>query len=318
IRPSYGGSYRARPTGKKTQYPSTSRIGAAVVEPWCSNQYPVASAATAAARNSQFLGPKCSRERARPWSDIRAGVYAAMSMSSSSWLVVLGQRPPLVEQRPPGPVAPAPQPDQPDQHEPERRPEQPDGAGPAEPAVARRDVALPPGFEVALEHMVGVTQCRVERRVTRQVIDEGFQPVPTPPPLEQQHRGGGERVGGGRVRPVATERPVQLVQIELHAARHLPVQPQGVEAVPLARRHGRVPLLEPERQRPAHARAQRQVSELVSEGGGQSDSRTVGQQHDRAAVRERRTLAPARQAAARKRVERRAGGSENDADGTIG
>src|SRR2546427_1404788 len=162
----------------------------------------MASTATAAARNSQFLGPKCSRERARPWSDIRAGVYAAISTSSSSWLVVLGQRPALVEQRLPSPVAPAAQTDQPDEHEPQRRPEQPDGAGPAEPAVPRCDVALPPGFEIALGQMVGVPQCGVERRVTRQVIDEGFQPVPASPPLEQQDCGGGERVGGSRVRLV--------------------------------------------------------------------------------------------------------------------
>src|SRR5438309_723767 len=97
----------------------------------------MASAATAAARNSQFLGPKCSRERARPWSDIRARVYAAISMSSSSWLVVRGQRPPLVEQRLAPAVAPAAQPDEPNEREAQRGPEHPDGAGPAEPAVAR-------------------------------------------------------------------------------------------------------------------------------------------------------------------------------------
>src|SRR2546429_5399875 len=44
-------------------------------------------------------------------------------------------RSPLVEQRLPGPVAPAPQPNQPDEHQPQRRPEQPDGASPPEPPV---------------------------------------------------------------------------------------------------------------------------------------------------------------------------------------
>src|SRR5205807_10483331 len=140
----------------------------------------MASAATAAARNSQFLGPKCSRERARPWSDIRAGVYALIPMSSSNWLVVLRQCPPLVEQCFPDPVAPAPQPNQPDEHHPQRRPEQPDGASPPEPAVARGDVALPPDLEVTLGQVVGLAQGRVQRRVARQVIDEGSQPAPPP------------------------------------------------------------------------------------------------------------------------------------------
>src|SRR5437016_10655258 len=117
----------------KTQYPSTSRIGAAVVEPWCNDQYPMASTATAAARNSQFLGPKCSRERARPWSDIRAGVYAAMSMSSSSWLVVWGQRPPLVQQRLATAVAPAAEPDEPDEHDDPLSPANDARASPAQP-----------------------------------------------------------------------------------------------------------------------------------------------------------------------------------------
>src|SRR6185312_12376421 len=140
-------------------------------EPWCSSQYPVASAATAAARNSQFLGPKCRRERARPWSDIRAGVYAAISMSSSSWLVVLGHRPSLVEQRLPRPVAPPPQPDQPNEHQSQRRPEQ-------------RHVALPAGLEVAFGQVIRVAQCRVERRVMREVIDERLEPVRASPALE--------------------------------------------------------------------------------------------------------------------------------------
>src|SRR5438034_3607291 len=102
-------------------------------------------------------------------------------MSSSNWLVVLRQCPPLVEQRLPGPVAPAPQPNQPDEHQPQRRPEQPDGASPPEPPVARGDVALPSDLEVTLGQVVGLAQGRVQRRVARQVIDEGLQPAPTPP-----------------------------------------------------------------------------------------------------------------------------------------
>src|SRR5947207_1280305 len=218
----------ARPTGKKTQYPNTSRIGAAVVEPWCNNPYPVASAATAAARNSQFLGPKCRRERARPWSDIRAGVYAAMSMSSSSWLVVWGQRPPLVQQRLATAVAPAAQPDERDEHEAQAGPEHADRAGPAEPAVARGDVALPSDLEVALGDVVGVAQCRVERRVVRQLLDEGLQPAPAPPPLEQQDGGGRKRVGGGRIRLIDAERPVQLVGVALGERPALARRPRVV------------------------------------------------------------------------------------------
>src|SRR6266404_8435001 len=60
------------------------------------------------------------------------------------------------------------------------------------------------------------------------------------------------------------------------------------------------------------------MGELVSESGRQTDARTVGQQYDRAAIRERRALAPARQATGRERIERGARGSENDADGTVG
>src|SRR5437899_2219336 len=84
----------------------------------------------------------------------------------------------------------------------------------------------------------------------------------------------------------------KLVQVELDPARHLPVQPQRVEPVPLPRRHGRVPLLEPQWQRSAHPGAQRQMGELVSQGDRQSDAGTVGQQYDRAAIRERGALAP--------------------------
>src|SRR3989442_12853770 len=213
-------------------------------------------------------------------------------MSSSNWLVVLRQWPPLLEQCFPGPVAPAPQPNQPDEHKPQRRPEQPDGASPPEPPVARGDVALPPDFEVTLGQVVGLAQGRVERRVARQVIDEGLEPAPTPPPLEQQDRGGGERIGGRRIRPVAPERPVELVQIELHPSGHLPVQPQRVEAVPLPRGHGRVPLLEPERQPPPHPRAQRQMSELMAEGDGQAGGRGGGEAPGPAPPREERAPAP--------------------------
>src|SRR2546422_10753001 len=184
-------------------------------------------------RSTLFPYTTLFRSRARPWSDIRAGVYALIPMSSSNWLAVLRQCPPPVEQPLPGPVAPAPQPTQPDEHQPQRRPEQPDGASPPEPAVARGDVALPPDLEVTLGQVVGLAQRHAERRVARQVIDEGLQPAPTPPPLEQEHRGGGERIGGRRIRPVAAERPVRLVQVELHPSGHLPVQPQRVEAVPL-------------------------------------------------------------------------------------
>src|SRR3989449_2906299 len=229
-------------------------------------------------RSTLFPYTTLFRSRARPWSDIRAGVYALIPMSSSNWLVVLRQCPPLVEQRFPGPVAPAPQPNQPDEHQPQRRPEQPDGASPPEPPVARGDVALPPDLEVTLGQVVGLAQGRVQRRVARQMIDEGVQPAPTPPPLEQQDRGGGERIGGRRIRPVAAERPVEFVQIELHPSGHLPVQPQRVEAVPLPRGHGRVPLLEPERQPPPHPRAQRKMSELMAEGDGQAGRRGGGQQ----------------------------------------
>src|SRR2546422_1420662 len=66
-------------------------------------------------RSTLFPYTTLFRSRARPWSDIRAGVYALIPMSSSNWLVVLRQCPPLVEQRFPGPVAPAPQPNQPDE-----------------------------------------------------------------------------------------------------------------------------------------------------------------------------------------------------------
>src|SRR2546429_7925485 len=116
-------------------------------------------------------------------------------------------RSPLVEQRLPGPVAPASQPNQPDEHQPQRRPEQPDGASPPEPPVARGDVALPPDFEVTLGQVVGLAQGRVERRVARQVINEGLQPAPTPPPLEQQTRGSCERIRGRLILPGPPERP---------------------------------------------------------------------------------------------------------------
>src|SRR2546422_6754596 len=72
--------------------------------------------------------------------------------------------------------------------------------------------------------------------------------------------------------------------------------------------------LEPQRQRPADPPAQGEMSELVPEGDGQSDRRTVGQQDDRAAVGERGALAPRRQAAAGERVEPRAVGREEQAD----
>src|SRR5256712_12809367 len=126
------------------------------------------------------------------------------------------------------------------------------------------------------------------------MIDEGLQPAPPPPPLEQQDWGGGERIGGRRIRSVAAERPVELVQIELHPSAPLPVQPQRVEAVPLPRGHGRVPLLEPERQPPPHPRAQRQMSELMAEGDGQAGRRAGGPEHQPAPPRESGAPAPPR------------------------
>src|SRR2546422_3509706 len=102
------------------------------------------------------------------------------------------------------------------------------------------------------------------------MIDEGLQPAPTPPPLEQQDRGGGERIGGRRIRSVAAERPVELVQIELHPSGHLPVQPQRVEAVPLPRRHRRLTLLQPEPQPPPPPPAPRPQNQVLAGGGRQA------------------------------------------------
>src|SRR5256884_8192330 len=176
-------------------------------------------------------------------------------------------RSPLVEQRLPGPVAPAPQPNQPDEHQPQRRPEQPDGASPPEPPVARGDVALPPDLEVTLGQVVGLAQGRVQRRVARQMIDEGLQPAPTPPPLEQQDRGGGERIGGRRIRPVAAGRPVEVVQIEPHPSGPLPVQPHRGEAGPPPPGPRPRPPLRPERPPPPPPRAQAPLSEAQAAGG---------------------------------------------------
>src|SRR5207245_6849097 len=90
-------------------------------------QQPVAKgeATAAAARNNQFLGPKCNRDRAKPRSGIRARVYAAMSRPSSSWLIVLGNHPPLVEPRPARFIAAPPQPNEPHERETQQGPEQP-------------------------------------------------------------------------------------------------------------------------------------------------------------------------------------------------
>src|SRR2546428_13232975 len=99
------------------------------------------------------------------------------------------------------------------------------------------------------------------------MIDEGLQPAPTPPPLEQQDRGGGERIGGRRIRSVAAERPVELVQIELHPSGHLPVQPQRVEAGPLPPRPRRGTPPQPKRAPPPPPPAPRPHSRRAAAGG---------------------------------------------------
>src|SRR2546426_8757392 len=118
-------------------------------------------------------------------------VYPAIPSSSSSWAppVLLRHRPALVQQRPARPVPATAQPDEPHEHQPHPRPEHPRRPRPRQPAVAARDVALPPRLEVAFGHVIGGAQRRVERRLTRQIVDQRPEPALTAPPIEQ-HPGG--------------------------------------------------------------------------------------------------------------------------------
>src|SRR5207245_9458203 len=167
----------ARPPGSRTQYARPSSIGGWGCAPRASNTYPAAGDTTAAARNNQFLGPKCRRERARLWSGIMPTVYAPISSSSSSWTVRLRHRPPFVQQGLPLPIAPPAHPDEPHEHEPRGRPEGARRHGPRHPPVPLRHVPLPARLEVVLRHVIRGPQRRIERRLARQAGDQ--QPEPT-------------------------------------------------------------------------------------------------------------------------------------------
>jgi len=157
-------------------------------------------------------------------------------------------------------------------------------------------------------------QRRVERRLTRQIVDQRPEPALTAPPIEQEHGGRRQAVRAARLGAVGAQRPIEGIQIQRDASRQLPVEPQRVEPVPFAARDGGVPLLEPQRQHPADAPPQREMGELVAQGGGQAVRWTRGQQHHGSRLRERRSFAPAGEAPPRDRVERGSRGREDQAN----
>src|SRR2546430_9591281 len=84
------------------------------------------------------------------------------------------------------------------------------------------------------------------------------------PAVEKQHRGGRQAVRCLRVRTIAAQSAIELVQVHVHAPCQLPVETQRIEPVPLSGRDRGVAFLEPEGQHTPDAPAERHVGELVA------------------------------------------------------
>ena len=69
---------------------------------------------------------------------------------------------------------------------------------------------------------------------------------------------------------------IHVVEVHVHTARELPIQPQCIEPVPLLRRNRGVALFEPERHVAAHMPAQGEMRELMTQSGGWAVRRFVG------------------------------------------
>ena len=111
------------------------------------------------------------------------------------------------------------------------------------PAIPRRDLASPLRLELVLGHVERGADRGVECRPRAEPVDQGRQAPRPAPPVEEQHGGRGERIRRLRVGGVRPQRAVHIGETHPDAARKLPVEPERLEAVPLAGRERGVPFV---------------------------------------------------------------------------